>query len=270
MKDNLIQRVITALIGVAILIPAIVLGPAGLWLFCVVVSIIGLWEFFRGMGASRPRYLWSGLGFGFLIWLLALAERYDSNIPANTHLIAVALLLPAMNLIALFDDRTENPIQLLGVVVLGYLYCFTPFFLFYHFGAPLEGRYDFTIPLGILFLTWTLDVSAYFAGKWFGNHPLFARISPKKTWEGAIVGGLMCIGMGAFMESFLPGPHSWFVIGLIIAPISQLGDLTESMFKRARNLKDSGGILPGHGGMLDRFDGFFFSLPFLYCYFWFL
>lgn len=271
MKDNLIQRVITALIGVAILIPALVLDQAGLWLFCFIVSLIGLWEFFRGMGAANPRYLWPSLAFSASVWLLALLERYfPATLPPDTHFVFIPLILPLIILIALFDKANDHPIDLLGTVVLGYMYCFVPFFLFYRFAAPIERTYDFTIPLGILFLTWTLDVSAYFAGRWFGKHPLYARISPKKTWEGAIIGGLMCIAMGTLMEYFLYDRHSWIAISVIIAPISQLGDLTESMFKRSRQLKDSGGILPGHGGMLDRFDGFFFSLPFLYLYFWWL
>ena len=113
-----------------------------------------------------------------------------------------------------------------------------------------------------------LDSGAYAVGRLMGRHPLFPRISPKKTWEGSIGGALLCLGLGVVLQIYVPqGNCNWIVVAAIISVFSQVGDLVESMFKRSVALKDSGSILPGHGGMLDRFDGVFLSVPFLYLYF---
>ncbi|MEL6134337.1 MAG: phosphatidate cytidylyltransferase, partial [Bacteroidota bacterium] len=158
------------------------------------------------------------------------------------------------------------PIERVSTIMLGYLYIILPLYLMYLIGAELQPTYNFYLPLGILWLTWTLDVMAYILGRVLGGKRLFERISPKKTWSGAIGGGLACVGMGGLMM-FFPGGYDWWLIALIIAITSQLGDLIESMFKRSVRLKDSGKVLPGHGGMLDRFDGLLTALPFLYLYF---
>lgn len=117
--------------------------------------------------------------------------------------------------------------------------------------------------LGILFLFWTLDSFAYFGGRLFGKHKLFERISPKKTWEGSLIGAGFCIGLGVLFQFVWPVGWNWIVLAAIISVTGQLGDLVESMFKRSLQLKDSGGLLPGHGGILDRFDGFIISVPFI-------
>ena len=132
----------------------------------------------------------------------------------------------------------------------------------------ISNDYDPFLPLGLLMLTWVLDSGAYFVGRWLGKRPLFPRISPKKTWEGSIGGAVLCIGLGVAMEQFLPAhSYNWIIIAAIISVFSQLGDLIESMFKRSIEIKDSGSLLPGHGGMLDRFDGVFVSTPFVFLYF---
>jgi phosphatidate cytidylyltransferase len=134
------------------------------------------------------------------------------------------------------------------------------------YGALRADLYDFSIPLGILLLTWSLDVFAYFGGKYLGKHKLWERISPKKTWEGAIIGALCTMALAVTFEYVWPQTWSWLVVGGIVSVFSQLGDLVESMYKRGLSLKDSGGILPGHGGILDRFDGMLITLPMIYLF----
>ncbi|MEM9987529.1 MAG: phosphatidate cytidylyltransferase, partial [Bacteroidota bacterium] len=150
-----------------------------------------------------------------------------------------------------------------------FIYIVLPLYLFFDLSVPDPvSDYSFHFPLGFLLLTWALDVAAYFMGRFLGKNLLFERISPKKTWEGAIGGGLFCLFWGWVNTQILPLEHgNWMVIAAIIAVFSQLGDLTESMLKRSVKAKDSGGILPGHGGMLDRFDGTFLSIPLVYFYF---
>jgi len=124
-------------------------------------------------------------------------------------------------------------------------------------------------------LIWTNDTMAYLVGSKIGRHKLFERISPKKTWEGSIGGAIFTLTLAYFLNMFLSwifgfdGEFSrvdWIVIGLIVIIFGTLGDLIESLLKRNLAVKDTGSILPGHGGLLDRFDAFLFSFPFILSY----
>lgn len=118
-----------------------------------------------------------------------------------------------------------------------------------------------------LLIVWAGDIAAYFVGKRFGKHKLYSIISPKKTWEGAIGGLFASIGIALLYKVlFFTTPGYWIVgiTALLVGIFAQIGDLCESMIKRAFDVKDSGSILPGHGGFLDRFDGVIFSLPVMY------
>ena len=133
--------------------------------------------------------------------------------------------------------------------------------------------------LALFILIWCSDTFAYCGGSLFGKHKMFERISPKKTWEGFAIGGLFTCGAAAglsfvpyFSDALLYGASTstnvlaWVFFGLIVFVMGTLGDLIESMFKRAYGVKDSGNIMPGHGGMLDRFDSFLFAMPFCMIY----
>ncbi len=164
---------------------------------------------------------------------------------------------------------------MLGTPVLSVVYVLVPFLLFFEMAVgpqmSAEDNFIWHIPFGIIFLIWTLDSMAYFAGRFLGKHLLFERISPKKTWEGSIGGAIFCVLMGMGFQFWIPVESwNWVVVASIIAVTAQLGDLVESMFKRSLQLKDSGNILPGHGGILDRFDGFLFAIPFIFLYSMFL
>ena len=111
-------------------------------------------------------------------------------------------------------------------------------------------------------------IMAYIFGRWLGKHRLFERISPKKSWEGSIGGTVFAIGMAYVIAQFFTelSPIDWMIITFIIVVTGTLGDLTESMLKRSVNVKDSGTLLPGHGGLLDRFDALLLSVPFVLMY----
>jgi phosphatidate cytidylyltransferase len=117
--------------------------------------------------------------------------------------------------------------------------------------------------LGMLFIIWANDTFAYFTGSLAGRHKLLERISPKKTWEGVFGGAAGAVLTGLILSSLwkILDPGEWIVLSVILVTFGTLGDLIESMFKRNLGIKDSGNILPGHGGFLDRFDAFIFSLP---------
>ena len=142
--------------------------------------------------------------------------------------------------------------------------------------VPLEHKESV---LALFILIWCSDTFAYCGGSLFGKHKMFERISPKKTWEGFAIGGLFTAGAAAGL-SFVPyfsnallyeastttNVLAWVFFGLIVFVMGTLGDLIESMFKRSYGVKDSGNIMPGHGGMLDRFDSFLFAMPFCMIY----
>ncbi|MBL4592977.1 MAG: phosphatidate cytidylyltransferase [Flavobacteriales bacterium] len=181
------------------------------------------------------------------------------------------LMLFITFLIELYRKK-ENPFINISYTVLGLLYIVLPFAMLFHLGYYIDNNftdnYSFQIILGFFILLWTNDTGAYLAGRFFGKHKLFERISPKKTWEGSIGGGIVTIG-GAFVLSiFFTNLNltNWIVIAILIAVFGGLGDLVESMLKRSLKVKDSGKLLPGHGGILDRFDGLLLSVPFVYAY----
>ncbi len=117
---------------------------------------------------------------------------------------------------------------------------------------------------GLLGLVWTNDTMAYFVGSQLGKRKLFERISPKKTWEGFIGGGLCTVLMAWGVSHYVPEftQMQWIMLAVVAAVFGTLGDLVESMLKRSLNIKDSGKLLPGHGGLLDRFDAFLLAIPF--------
>jgi phosphatidate cytidylyltransferase len=128
--------------------------------------------------------------------------------------------------------------------------------------------YSFTLPLGFLILQWSSDTFAYLVGRQFGKYKLFERISPKKTMEGFVGALILTMAMGFFLSQFWDdiSTKDWIVVAAIVVVFGTLGDLVESLLKRNLSIKDSGSILPGHGGVLDRFDGVFISAPAVYFY----
>jgi len=128
--------------------------------------------------------------------------------------------------------------------------------------------YNAGMVFGTIFILWSSDTGAYMLGSWLGKHRLFERISPKKSWEGFFGGALFSLIAGYLMWRFFEsvGLYDWLIIALIVVITGTFGDLVESMFKRSLKVKDSGTFFPGHGGILDRFDGLFISAPFVMLY----
>lgn len=162
--------------------------------------------------------------------------------------------------------RKENPILNIGVSIYGFMYVCVPFLLALWINTADNTRLNNTFPLlaGMFILIWTNDTFAFLSGKFFGKTKLFERISPKKTWEGTI-GGILFTILFAFIMSLLfdkGNQFFWMLSVLFIVPAAILGDLLESLFKRSLGVKDSGNIMPGHGGILDRFDASFVAIPF--------
>jgi phosphatidate cytidylyltransferase len=181
----------------------------------------------------------------------------------------IILLFPLYLLITLFNKN--HSFKIFSPTLFAILFSVLPFcylIMFYSSTQYFTTHNNSKIVLGLFFLIWSNDTFAYLIGMAFGKNKLFERISPKKTWEGTL-GGMLCTQGIAFILSIYfsaLAPVHWFAIAFIVSVTGTLGDLVESMFKRSLGVKDSGSILPGHGGILDRFDGVLMATPFVLSY----
>lgn len=212
---------------------------------------------------------------GFFIFFFTSGFFGWSNFPANDPPPSWFFLIPILpSLFFIFELYKKSPIPFenLGIFAAGLIYIAIPI-SFISDIAFLSDPYPFlnyhpNILMGILLLIWSNDTFAYLVGSQFGKNKLFPRISPGKTWEGTIGGGL-CTILVSIALFYLFGKFAmkdWIIIGLICSVFGTIGDLVESMLKRSKGIKDSGNIMPGHGGALDRFDAFIFVLPFIWFY----
>ncbi|MGL4364116.1 MAG: phosphatidate cytidylyltransferase, partial [Bacteroidales bacterium] len=204
-----------------------------------------------------------------VIWAITLFSFLYAIFPSLTlspierAFLTFILFAPCMFFVELFRKK-EKPFVNLGFTLLGIVYISLPFGLT-NYIYQIAGAHFL---LCFFTMLWANDSFAYVFGSLFGKHKLLSRISPKKTWEGYI-GGMLSVGAFSYALHCYFCDIAWqhlFAMGLIISVTATLGDLVESMFKRSADVKDSGRIMPGHGGLLDRFDGALLSLPFIFVY----
>lgn len=171
--------------------------------------------------------------------------------------------------------KTKDPINDWAYTMLGQMYIALPFSMINILAfesTAADGNaiaYDMLLPLSVFIFLWTNDTGAYCSGSLLGKHKLFPRISPAKSWEGSIGGGILVLIVAAIIGYYAnqgDTPHTlgiagWMGLGLVVVFFGTWGDLVESLFKRTLGIKDSGNILPGHGGMLDRFDSSLMAIP---------
>ena len=175
--------------------------------------------------------------------------------------------------IAELFTKAANPISNWAYTMLAQMYIALPFsmivVLAFSPSSDSEAVYNYLLPLSVFIFLWVNDSGAYLTGSLFGRHKLFPRVSPGKSWEGSI-GGAVFVIIAAIIISLTLGSQEldngrsmlvWIGLGLIVVVFGTLGDLVESLFKRTLGIKDSGNILPGHGGMLDRFDSSLMAFP---------
>lgn len=263
--SNLITRAITGAVFVIVLTAGILFSSWSFALLFLLITLISLNEYFSLLqDAGREVLKITGIAAGVITYCILTAislqlldDRWTAAIPA-------LLIIPFVS--GLFS-RNESPINAVALTTLGIAYLGLPFGLL----NQIVNANGFTpeIVLGFIILIWIHDTGSYLAGFFFGKRKLYERISPKKTWEGSFGGLFFTLAAGHFMQNFiaLPSRYDWLAICLIIIVFGTLGDLAESMFKRNLGVKDSGTILPGHGGALDRFDSLLFAAPFLFFYF---
>lgn len=264
-------RAITGFFFLIVMIGSLLSGPRVFMGFYLVLALLCLHEFYgliikSGIAVNR------GTGFINAVAIFALFGLINYHDEPVYHQL---LFLLTLTLAAVFIQElykiSVSPFANIGFTLLGLVFTVIPF-TFFHALAYVKGAYNFHFPLAFLLMLWSNDTGAYLTGRAFGRTKLFERHSPKKTWEGFIGGVLIAVGVAFVTSRYytdLDWKH-WVSMAIIIGVIGTTGDLIESMFKRSINVKDSGGLLPGHGGVLDRFDGLLFAAPVVYTYLHFI
>lgn len=263
--NNFFTRTLTAFFF-AIACISCIYFPGYIHVLFFIFSIIGFQEYLRLNGPKKRKalgrlYLILGILLSASIALVQMEIIESKFLWANLFSIATIFL------IELFQ-KDNTPFDQISKVILGLVYVIVPFSLFTHLGYLVDNNYSYEIPLGFLILIWANDSGAYVFGITLGKNRLFERISPKKSWEG-FFGGLLIAAIAAYIIAqyftIIDTKH-WIAISFIIVLFGTLGDLVESMLKRSKDIKDSGNILPGHGGVLDRFDALLIAAPLVYAY----
>ncbi len=265
---NLITRAITGAIFLVIVIGSILTGPNAFTILCLLFTIIGLNEYTKfkpelfGQRFSTILFIVSGIFIFFTTTLPTLGI-----LPFTISIWGYAIIIVCLIYSVLIQKK--SPFAYFSEFLLGIVYVAIPFKILasFHFLNELQIE-DNELLIGFFIILWCNDVFAYLVGSAIGKTKLAVKISPKKTWEGTI-GGIILSILSAFLISkyfFSLDVVNWLVLGLLISIFATLGDLLESKFKRQAGIKDSGNILPGHGGVLDRFDGMILAAPVVYIY----
>ncbi len=261
------KRSISGLLFAAVLLGAIMLSSWSFALLFGLFSIFILNEFYqlsKVAGISPQKTI--GLLIGGLFFLLTfLNTKGIVSINLFGIFVSILFIVPAAELYR----RKNNALENIAITLFGIVYVIYPLSLFNYFvfpNFPDNSIYDPTLLIFLFIIIWAFDSGAYFFGVTFGKHRLFERISPKKSWEGFFGGWFLAVVFALGMNYYFPKFEPWFMVlfATTIVITGTIGDLVESMIKRNAGIKDSGKFLPGHGGLLDRFDSIIFASPFVY------
>lgn len=279
MSDKLRNFIIRALSGIVMFVVLLGAILTSQWSFVALMGVIaigGMWEFYRmaeQAGYSPMKLL--GAFMGIVVFCINLAVMLffsrQSDSTGSTLIIAalgvLVLLVPLMCICELYR-KSATPIANIASSIMGAIYVALPMSLLLVIPMLLgNGEWNPWIVLFYIFIIWANDVFAYLFGITLGRHRLFERISPKKSWEGFFGGLAGAVAMGYVAAVILDANTvAWMGLALVAALSGVFGDLVESLMKRSVNVKDSGNIIPGHGGWLDRFDALILSAPFVFVY----
>lgn len=259
------QRTITAVFFTLAMLGGIYGGPHSFFLLSALIVAGAAWELGNMVFKEEDSHAWLRklvcTALPTLLFVVVGGEKLGILSPAPLEYGAILPLLFVLLATLELLLAGKRPFANIGAYLLSVLYLGLPMVLLAEMAHP--GAYLPNRVLGLLLLVWINDVGAYLIGSRWGRNKLLERISPKKTWEGSI-GGAVFTFLAAWGLSYLIpdfSPPQWLVLSAVAAIGSNIGDLVESMLKRSVGVKDSGSILPGHGGILDRFDAFIFCLP---------
>ena len=261
--SNLTQRLITAVAGSAVVIAAVMYSPWTYFVLFALMTLLTLREFYllSGLDGMAPQKT-----FGVVVGVLIFSASFfiEFRHISYRYYFLIVPLMSFVYMIKLYKKNEQKPFTNIAFTFLGLFYVAIPLALL-NIAVFENGRYNPEIMLGCLLILWANDSGAYFAGSRFGRTKLFERISPKKSWEGAFGGAALALGLAYLLGLYLTSLANWewLCIAVIIVVCGDYGDLVESHLKRSIQIKDSGNVLPGHGGFLDRFDGLLISAPFI-------
>ena len=282
---TLTTRALTAVVFVAVLLSGIMFNYLSFSLLFLVVSVWGLYEFYQlaeKLGA-RP-YKAIGLISGALLFIFSIVINTYSypSVSISSYYPVIFPLLFFIFIVGLLDKGTQTVLNI-AYTLMGIIYAVIPFMLLLFISCQgtiahsvidsnpwpyILTTYNSHYVLGIILLIWASDTGAYLVGSLIGKNKLYERISPGKTWEGSIGAAILNVGCAYVISTWFPelALRHWIVISVLVSIFGTTGDLVESMLKRQAGVKDSGKIMPGHGGILDRFDSLLFVSPFIYAY----
>ncbi len=266
----MITRAITGFFFILIVLSAVYFGDFTTIALAVLVGILGLDEFYKIAKLLKVK---SDFTIGFLLGIINLCLLFFVEVQV-VDAKWIVLLIPSILLVIVVElyQKSNNPFKNIAFTVLGWIYVLFPFYLMYKIGTfndySFGKNFNSEILFGFFIIIWTYDTGAYLSGRFLGKHKLFERISPKKTWEGFIGGIVLAVGVAALLSKYFLSLEvfDWIFTAIIATITATLGDLSESMLKRSAEVKDSGTILPGHGGILDRFDSVLFAAPAVFTY----
>lgn len=265
--SNRITRILVAVLAIPLILGLSYWGKIPFLVFALVIGLVSFYEF-SAMAKIKNIFVCNLVGF--LSVALIILNAYFHFFELEIFFLSA---IPVLLLIELFRNK-HSAISNISATLLGIFY--TGFFTAtligireYYVGNSLDYSNGGFIIISILITLWMTDSAAYFIGSAFGKHKLFPRVSPNKSWEGAIAGFLFAIITLVVLKFVLLDFLGWIDIiafGIIIGIFGQIGDLIESLVKRDAGVKDSSNIIPGHGGIFDRFDSLLFSAPIIYLY----
>lgn len=268
MKNNLIQRTVTGVFFVTILMGCLLYSPLSFGILFTLISALTIREFTHllndkteGAYVNKTITMLGGV-YLFLAIMAFCMDVTDSKVFIPYLALIIYLIVSELYL------KKTNPIINWAYAMFSQLYVALPFALLNVLAFQSNQNtgyveYNPILPLSVFVFIWLNDTGAYCVGSLIGKHRLFERVSPKKSWEGSIAGGIVAISASLVFANYFPflSTFAWIGLSITVVVFGTWGDLSESLLKRQLGVKDSGTILPGHGGMLDRFDSALIAIP---------
>ena len=271
-QKNFIVRTITGTLFVAIMVAGFLNPRAMVFLFALITGL-SMWEYtglVNGIDDVRVnRFISTVAG----VYLFLAVAAWRMGLVANFIIVVPYLLTIVYLFVSGLFTCSKNPVADWAYTMLGQMYVALPLSMINILAFEVDGQwgvsFDPLLPLSIFIFLWTNDSGAYCCGSLLGKHKLFPRVSPGKSWEGSIGGCVLVLAVAALIGWWANSGEmthqlsiaAWMGLGLVVVVFGTLGDLVESLFKRTLGIKDSGNLLPGHGGMLDRFDSSIMAIP---------
>lgn len=263
--NNFIVRSLSGILFVALVVGSVILSPISFVIVFAIVTCLAVFEFHKLTNLQETvdvNPLLASLGgvMLFVVSHLSVAQSSDFPLYVFYGLFVIVVIVSGLYL------KRINPVHNWAYFLTGQIMIALPLSLINY--VMYADGYNPYIVLALFITIWVNDTGAYLTGVTFGKHWLFERISPKKSWEGFVGGAVFSLASGFVISRFIPvlSLVEWLIFSLLVVIAGTYGDLTESLLKRTLQVKDSGNIIPGHGGILDRFDSLLLAAPVIFIY----